>query len=38
VERGPRFRELLDAVLSAKLNGRVISREDEVAMVQELLN
>jgi tRNA nucleotidyltransferase (CCA-adding enzyme) len=38
VERGPRFRELLDAVLSAKLNGRVISREDEITMVQELLN
>ena len=37
VERGPRFRELLDAVLSAKLNGRVISREDEVRMVQELI-
>jgi tRNA nucleotidyltransferase (CCA-adding enzyme) len=37
VERGPRFKELLDAVLSARLNGRVTSREDEIAMVQELL-
>jgi len=38
VERGPRFRELLDAVLSAKLNGRVTSREDELRMVQELIS
>ena len=38
VERGPRFRELLDAVLSARLNGRVISREDEIAMVRALLS
>jgi tRNA nucleotidyltransferase (CCA-adding enzyme) len=38
VERGPRFRELLDAVLSAKLNGRVTSREDELNMVQELIS
>jgi len=37
VERGPRFRELLDAVLSAKLNGKVINREDEIRMVQELM-
>ena len=37
VERGPRFRELLDAVLSARLNGKVSSREDEIRMVQELL-
>jgi tRNA nucleotidyltransferase (CCA-adding enzyme) len=36
VERGPRFRELLDAVLSAKLNGRVVSREDEIELVKEL--
>ena len=38
VERGPRFRELLDAVLSAKLNGRVTSRDDEMRMVQELIS
>ena len=37
VETGPRYRELLDAVLSAKLNGRVSSREDETRMVQSLL-
>jgi tRNA nucleotidyltransferase (CCA-adding enzyme) len=37
VERGPRFREILDAVLSARLNGRVVSREDEVDLVHELL-
>ena len=36
VPRGPRFRELLDAVLSAKLNGLVVSREDEIRMVREL--
>ena len=34
---GPRFRELLDAVLSAKLNGRVASREDEIELVKELI-
>ena len=38
VQRGPRYRELLDAVLSAKLNGRVSSLEDEIRMVQALLN
>jgi tRNA nucleotidyltransferase (CCA-adding enzyme) len=38
VPQGPRFRELLDAVLSAKLNGRVNSREDEVRMVQKLIS
>jgi tRNA nucleotidyltransferase (CCA-adding enzyme) len=38
VERGPRFKELLDAVLSARLNGRVTSRDDEIAMVQGLLS
>lgn len=37
VERGPRFREILDAVLSAKLNGRVVNREDEIRMAQELM-
>ena len=37
VEQGPRYRELLDLVLSAKLNGRVVSREDEIDLVKELL-
>jgi len=37
VEPGPLYRELLDAVLSAKLNGQVVSREDEVELVKELL-
>lgn len=37
VEQGPRYREILDAVLSAKLNGRVVSREDEIELVKELL-
>ena len=36
VERGPRFRELLDLVLSAKLNGQVVSREDEIELVKKL--
>jgi len=34
---GPRYREILDAVLSARLDGRVTSREDEVALVQNLV-
>jgi len=37
VERGPRYRELLDAVLSAKLNGEVVNRDDEIELVRELL-
>jgi tRNA nucleotidyltransferase (CCA-adding enzyme) len=37
VAKGPRFRELLDAVLSAQLDGRVASREDEIALVKKLL-
>ena len=37
VEPGPLYRELLDAVLSARLNGRVVSREDEIQLVRELL-
>ena len=37
VEPGPLYRELLDAVLSAKLNGLVVSREDEMKLVRELL-
>jgi tRNA nucleotidyltransferase (CCA-adding enzyme) len=36
LEQGPRYRELLDAVLSARLDGRVVSREDEVELVREL--
>lgn len=36
VERGPRFKELLDLVLSAKLNGQVVSREDEIELVKKL--
>jgi len=34
---GPRFREILDAVLSAKLNGTVTSIEGEIALAQTLL-
>lgn len=37
VEPGPLYRELLDAVLSARLNGGVVSREDEIQLVRELL-
>jgi tRNA nucleotidyltransferase (CCA-adding enzyme) len=37
VPEGPRFRELLDAVLSARLNNLVQSREDELRLVAELL-
>ena len=32
---GPLYRELLDVVLKARLNGEVISREDELALVRE---
>jgi tRNA nucleotidyltransferase (CCA-adding enzyme) len=38
VAQGPRYRELLDAVLSAKLNGRVTSREEQLAYVKELIS
>jgi tRNA nucleotidyltransferase (CCA-adding enzyme) len=36
VEQGPRYRELLDLVLSARLNGQVVSREDEIELVRKL--
>jgi tRNA nucleotidyltransferase (CCA-adding enzyme) len=37
IKPGPRYRELLDAVLSAKLNGAVASREDEIELLRGLL-
>ncbi|ACH39306.1 adenosine-specific tRNA nucleotidyltransferase [Citrifermentans bemidjiense Bem] len=37
VEPGPLYRELLDLVLSARLNGKVASREDEIQLVREVL-
>ncbi|UFS69854.1 CBS domain-containing protein [Geomonas sp. RF6] len=37
VQKGPRYRELLDAALSARLNGTVSSKEDELRLVQGLL-
>jgi len=36
VAQGPRYRELLDLVLSARLNGQVATREDEIRLVREL--
>jgi tRNA nucleotidyltransferase (CCA-adding enzyme) len=36
VPEGPRYRELLDAVLSARLNNLVQSREDELRLAAEL--
>jgi tRNA nucleotidyltransferase (CCA-adding enzyme) len=32
---GPLFREILDAVLEARINNEVATREDEVAFVRE---
>ena len=37
VPAGPRYRELLDEVLKARLNGQVVSREDELSMVRAKL-
>uniref|UniRef100_C6E7B6 CBS domain containing protein n=1 Tax=Geobacter sp. (strain M21) TaxID=443144 RepID=C6E7B6_GEOSM len=37
VEPGPLYRELLDLVLSARLNGKSASREDEIRLVREVL-
>ena len=37
VPKGPRFRELLEAVLNAQLDGRVASREEELDLVKRLL-
>ena len=37
VPEGPRFRMILDAVLSARLNNLVQSREDELSLVAELM-
>lgn len=36
VEQGPRYRELLDLVLSARLNGQVGTREEEIDLVRKL--
>jgi tRNA nucleotidyltransferase (CCA-adding enzyme) len=38
VAQGPRYRELLDAVLSAKLDGKVTSREEQLGYVKELIS
>jgi tRNA nucleotidyltransferase (CCA-adding enzyme) len=37
VKPGPRYRELLDAVLSAKLNGLAATREEELELLRGLL-
>lgn len=37
VKPGPMYRELLDAILSARLNGVVSSREDELRLAKELI-
>lgn len=37
VKPGPMYRELLDAILSARLNGVVTSREDELRLAKELI-
>ena len=37
VGSGPLFRELLDAVLCARLDGRVTTMEDEIGLVRQLL-
>jgi tRNA nucleotidyltransferase (CCA-adding enzyme) len=37
IKPGPRYRELLDAVLNAKLNGLVASKEDEIELLRGLL-
>ncbi|WP_136513566.1 A-adding tRNA nucleotidyltransferase [Geomonas edaphica] len=38
VKPGPLFREVLDVVLSARLNGKVSSKEDETALVRKILS
>ena len=35
---GPRYRRILDELLSARLNGRVESREDEIALARQLID
>ena len=37
VEQGPLYRELLDAILAAKLDGRVSNLEDEIELVKQLV-
>jgi tRNA nucleotidyltransferase (CCA-adding enzyme) len=37
IKPGPRYRELLDAVLNARLNGLVASKEDEIELLRGLL-
>ena len=35
---GPRYRLILDELLNARLNGRVESREDELALARQLVD
>jgi tRNA nucleotidyltransferase (CCA-adding enzyme) len=37
VEQGPLLKKMLDAVLDARLNGEVVTREDELAIVRKML-
>ncbi|WP_224982156.1 CBS domain-containing protein [Geomonas agri] len=37
IKPGPIYRELLDAVLSARMNGRVSSKDDEIRLIREQL-
>jgi tRNA nucleotidyltransferase (CCA-adding enzyme) len=36
-EQGPQLKELLDAVLDARLNGKALKKEDEIAIVKKML-
>ncbi|MFA7352511.1 MAG: CCA tRNA nucleotidyltransferase, partial [Dehalococcoidales bacterium] len=36
-EQGPQLKELLDAVLDARLNGKALTKEDEIAIVKKML-
>ncbi len=36
IPRGPLYRRILDALRSARLDGRVLSREDELALATKM--
>ncbi len=38
ITQGPLLKNILDAILDARLNGKAVSREDEIAIIRKLLS
>jgi hypothetical protein len=37
ITQGPLLKNMLDAILDARLNGKAVSREDEIAIIRKML-